>query len=63
MVNDIEELILYSKKKMRIKEVPVNMNGNGGVSKCYFSLRLFKFPFVLFSTVFRAFLTRERAPP
>ncbi|UCE29035.1 MAG: glycosyltransferase family 2 protein [Candidatus Bathyarchaeota archaeon] len=61
MVNDIEELILYSMKKMRIKEVPVNMNGNGGVSKCYFSIRLFKFPIVLFSTVFRAFLAGDRA--
>lgn len=60
MVNDIEELLLYSKKKMRIKEVHVNMNKREKVSRCYFSFRLFKFPFVLLSTVFRSFLAARQ---
>lgn len=58
MVNDIEELLLYSKKKTRIKEVPVNMNGRKKASTCYFSFRFFKFPFVLLSTIIKSFLIK-----
>lgn len=57
MVNDIEELILYSNRKMRIKEVPVNMNRSERASKCYSSFGLFKFPLVLLSASFRTFLS------
>lgn len=60
MVNDIEELLLYSKKKMRIKEVLVNMNEREKVSGCYFSFGLFKFPFVLLLTIFKSFLTARQ---
>lgn len=59
MVNDIEELILYSKRKMRIREVSVNMNKRENASKCYFSYRLLKFPFVFLATLTKHVLTRE----
>ena len=57
MVNDIEELLWYSKKKMRIKEVVVKMNRREEASKCYCSTRMLKFPFVLFITILRSLLT------
>lgn len=51
LVNDIEELLLYSKKKMRIKEVSVNMNERQKVSRVYCSFALLKFPFTLLLTI------------
>jgi len=56
LVNDIEELFLYSKKKARIKEVPVDMNERKKVSKCYFSYRLLTFPFILLLTLLKSFV-------
>lgn len=58
MVNDIEELLWYAKKHMRIKEIEVKMNGRDGASKCYFKTKLLKFPFVLFITLFKCLLAR-----
>jgi len=60
LVNDIEELLLYSKEKMRIKEVAVNMNKRHITSKVYFSFALLKFPLVLFSAIGKClFMTRR----
>jgi len=55
LVNDIEELILYSKKKMRIKEVPINMNKREYASKIYASRRLLEFPFIFFLAISKSF--------
>ena len=58
MVNDIEELLWYAKKHMRIKEVVVKMNRREEASKIYFSTKLLKFPFVLFLTIFKCLLAK-----
>ena len=56
MVNDIEELLWYAKKHIRVKEVVVEMNRREEASKCYFSTKLLKFPFVLFLTIYKCLL-------
>jgi len=56
MLNDIEEIILYSKKGFNIAEVPVRMNPREEASKCYFSTRLLKFPFEFIFTIIKCLM-------